>query len=599
MIATASSAWIADRRLLRLRTNIDEFASIVHARYLANGMLGGDSGGLAEGWLIPNMLITDVGWVSQYPPGHLVVLAIGELLGVAWLTGPVLLGVLVYFSSLSAARLLDGRPLEARLGAVLLALSPFMLVMGAGALSHLTAGAAISAGLYTALRARDGSVAWAVPTGLAMGLSVATRPWTGLVLGGVLTVGPWVQQWRESRDPPTSRLIRQVALWVLGGLPAAWFLGWYNTSVFGHPLRFGYVGLYGPSHHLGFHDDPWGYPYGPLTALGYSSADVIRFGGALLETPIPATVVVAATLIAARRLDRGLVMLALWAIVPILANAVYWFHEPRMLFESAPGWIWLAVVGIGMVFRSGPPVFRLATATGVALSFALAMGFFLPVRFASVGWTDEALHHVQVAADSRVGLGGQGGDSAQGSLVFVHTSWVERIVARLQASGMRNDSLQVALRRNDLCALHRYALARSGETRGELLPVDRTLDLEQTTEDRGALDAVGTPWGTRVARIQGVEWTEECAREVASDRAGVVALAPLLWQGDLPGMPTGDNTAHGRLFVRDYGPESNEAVLRMFPERRPMVLVPRAHGEAPTLQPYDSTMRRVWEGAAS
>ena len=61
-----------------------------------------------------------------------------------------------------------------------------------------------------------------------------------------------------------------------------------------------------------------------------------------------------------------------------------------------------------------------------------------------------------------------------------------------------------------------------------------------------------------------------CVREASSDFQGVVGLPPLLWQGDLPGLP-----ASGALFVRDFGPERNARLIARFPDREPLLLESR------------------------
>lgn len=99
--------------------------------------------------------------------------------------------------------------------------------------------------------------------------------------------------------------------------------------------------------------------------------------------------------------------------------------------------------------------------------------------------------------------------------------------------------------------------------------------------------------GGTVIRIRtGESLTEECARELASDRFGTVALAPLLWQGDLPGDERG-----APMFVRDLGPDKNTLVRAAYPDRAPFVFVPRAAGAAPELVPYDEAMRVLWGGS--
>ena len=68
-----------------------------------------------------------------------------------------------------------------------------------------------------------------------------------------------------------------------------------------------------------------------------------------------------------------------------------------------------------------------------------------------------------------------------------------------------------------------------------------------------------------------------------------MALAPLLWQGDLPGL-NGD----GNLFVRDLGPEKNALILDAFPGRNAYVFVPKALEAPPELVAYAEAMEVLW-----
>lgn len=596
VVATSLAALIAHRVFLRLLTNVDEMTSIIHARYLAAGMWGGPVEGAAEAWLLPNMLVVDKGWISQYPPGHLLLMAAFERLGAPWLLGPVLLGLMVTFACLATHRLLHSRPIEVRVGALLLTLSPFLLLLGGGALSHLSAGSALAAAAYFGVRARDGRALWALVAGVATGVAVVCRPWTGLALAPVLTVGPWLYQAILARREAERRrgdraLVARVAWWILGGLPFAVLIAWTNLQLFGNPLQLGYEVLYGPAHQLGFHLDPWGYPYGLREAIAYTSADLVRFGVALLDTPVPLTLVVAATLLFGRRLPPGARVLALWALVPVAANALYWFHQPRMLFEAAPGWIYLAVVGVGLALRSAKPGVRAATLTAVAVSLAVGAWAFVPLRFAGHSWSDETLARITPPAVE--------GDAP--ALVFVHASWHERVAGRFQAAGMRNDSLQAVVRRNDMCAIDRYARVRNNESvAGYGSALDATVDETQTSELRAGLSPVATPGGVRVPRLEGAEWTPACERELAADRFGAVSLAPLIWQGALPGLDETDaHPSRQSMFVRDYGPERNRALLDRFPQRQAWVFTATGPDSAPRLVPYEEGMRVLWGAAGS
>ena len=78
-------------------------------------------------------------------------------------------------------------------------------------------------------------------------------------------------------------------------------------------------------------------------------------------------------------------------------------------------------------------------------------------------------------------------------------------------------------------------------------------------------------------------------REVRSDRNGAVALAPLIWQGDLPGIEEGRP-----MFVRDFGPEQNRRLLDAHPERQAFVFVPKDPSLPPEIVPYDEAMAQLW-----
>jgi len=601
-LATMLSATITTLLYRRLLTNVDEMTAVIHARYLAAGQWGGPVGDLAESWLLPNMLLVDEGWVSQYPIGHLALLGLGERLGAAWLVGPVLLGLMVGFSAAAFDRLLgEERRLEGRVAALLLALSPFVLLMGAGALSHVSAGAAGAAAAYFALRARSGSAAWALTAGAAMGVMVLSRPWTGLTLGTALTLGVW---WLGEESRSGGGWVRRVALWVVGGAPFALAFAWVNRRLFGSATRLGYEVLYGPSHRLGLHTDPWGFDYGLREALAYTSADLTQFGAGLLDAPLTVPVVAGAALALLPRLGRAGRIAALWALVPLAANALYWFHQPRMLFESAPGWTLLAVLGVAAVLRAAPRPYRVGALVAVGSALALAAVVFVPGRFSGSEWSPETLARIQIPDLPNVGLvnvadlpenaRALGGAAAEdrAPLVFVHASWNERVAARLQAAGVRGDSLQSLLRRNDHCALDRWArVARGLPVEAEGAELEATLDRTHTGAPRPDLEQVRLPGGVQVGRVSGTQWPPECARQIQADRFGAVSLAPLLWQGDLPGLEEGQP-----MFARDYGPEWNARVMERFPERTPWLFTPTEVDGPPQIVDYAEGMRVLWGG---
>jgi hypothetical protein len=198
-----------------------------------------------------------------------------------------------------------------------------------------------------------------------------------------------------------------------------------------------------------------------------------------------------------------------------------------------------------------------------------------PTRWGSYRWSEETLQRITGPSLPTEGP----------AIVFVHTSWNERLSARLQGpGGMRQDSVITVLRRNTNCGLHLYALAR--ETPGAPLP---EVDLEQVPGMPSDIERPPSPPGATLRTRAGEPFGIACRREVGADRFGAVALAPLLWQGDLPGLEEGRP-----LFVRDFGPEKNQRLLDAHPDRQPFVFVPKDPRLAPEIVPYDEAMAQLW-----
>ena len=79
MLATCASAAIAVAVFQRNPHNPDEMAQLLHARALGTGALALPVPDVPAAFLIMQTWVTDAGWVSQYPPGHTVLLAAGLL----------------------------------------------------------------------------------------------------------------------------------------------------------------------------------------------------------------------------------------------------------------------------------------------------------------------------------------------------------------------------------------------------------------------------------------------------------------------------------------------------------------------------------------
>ena len=369
---------------------VDALAQFVHARYFAAGMLGGPPGLPYEFWVSSNTLVTEQGWVSQYPPGHMLFLAAGFIVNATWLVCPLLMATAVFFTSLTAERLMPEDRVAARTGALLFAVSPFLPGLAAAFMSHVTVVALLAVAAYCAVRARDETWMWAPAAGLALGAAFATRSLSALVIGAVLTLGLWLSG-ACGRERPVEYLTVRFGSAALGALPIAIGVAAFNAVFFGGPFEFGYTAYLGPNHGLGYHPDPFGNSFGPIEGLAYTSSDLVALGYFLLRTPVSAVLVAGLYLVLARRLSGGTRLITAWALCLSVPYAAYWHHDlllgPRMISDAAPAWCLLAAVaGIGLVRispaerslfggRFSPRVF---VSAALVLSLLLGVGYFMP-----------------------------------------------------------------------------------------------------------------------------------------------------------------------------------------------------------------------------
>lgn len=163
-----------------------------------------------------------------YPTGvPLLVMGLSEVVG--WELGPGLaMGIhslLGLWLSYRLARALGLEAGWAGLGAVMLAVSPLYLFLSLHLMSDLPALVWVTAAVYLAWGSRDRP--WlALPAGLALGVAVLVRPTNLLALVPLgFALGVSFRRW---------------LLLVLGGLPAAVFLGAFNFAAYGRIVTTGY-----------------------------------------------------------------------------------------------------------------------------------------------------------------------------------------------------------------------------------------------------------------------------------------------------------------------------------------------------------------------
>lgn len=566
-------------------TSVDEMAQLLHARALRSGRLTIPLGESGAAWVVQNGVVTPDGWASIYPPFHTLLLAAGLGVGAPWLVGPASIGLATGLVTRSAERLVGVIP--GRAAGLLLMVSPFWLMLGSTHSSHAPAAAMLALVLWTALRAGEGGRGWALAVGAAIGLAVTTRPWMGLACSLAIVLTVWAPSLQRGASGPGSRHTAPLASFarhslavLLGGAPFALLLFWWNATLYGDAFRLGYTAAFGSAHGLGFHVDPWGNRYGVAEAVAYTAADLQQLGIHLFESPLPAIALIGCALLL-RPPRPGTGAFGAWAVAGVAANSVYWHHGiqfgPRMLFETLPAWVVLFTVAAASLISPstaergvertapGPRFTRWSVAVAIVAGLALAPSAVLrPGRSAQ---------DVEMPA-----LPGSP------AVVFVHGSWASRISSRLAAMGMRRDSIETALRRNDICVLDQYTRWRGAKAAGEPPP----LDLTPQSGTPPHLTSRALSRGNFVRVDPGSPTDARCAREAWSDRLGVRELEVLAWR--YPHL-----SGHGVQAARDLGPTDNLGVLRST-DARAYVFIDGDDG--PLLLEYAEGMELLWGGAA-
>jgi 4-amino-4-deoxy-L-arabinose transferase-like glycosyltransferase len=337
--AAAAFAFVASVALAviafaRQPQDADEVAHLFHAKILASGRLALPPDANPEFFAMDDMI--DWGrWYSHFPVGGPAVLVPGVMSGFAWVVNP-LLTALAVIGVYTFARRAYGEAV-ARTAAVLFALAPFVLFMGASYMNHTATIVLVTVALtqlaiwVSAERQRELDRSAAL-LGLTLGLAFIIRPVDALALAAVIGVMQLVELRRDGGR------IRSLLFQIAAGMIPVLVLFYVNARTTGAPLRLGYEVLYGTAHQLGFHDDPYGVPFTPARALGLLSKYLLQLNAVLFEWPLPALGLLAAGLLVLRRPSRWDYLLIGSFAAQAIAYSLYWgdgmFRGPRYLFTA-------------------------------------------------------------------------------------------------------------------------------------------------------------------------------------------------------------------------------------------------------------------------
>lgn len=242
----------------------DESVYLFEAQTLLQGRLVNPPPELAPFYKNQFIVINEHGWYGQYPIGHPLVLALGELLHARAVIMPLIGACSTWLLFLIGARLFD--PKRAVLAACLLALSPQFVWTHGTLLSQPSCVFFILLGMWSLLQLQDTNrLRWAWLSGFAWGFAVLVRPMPGVLVVAAAALSYLVAQLRGGAKWP--RLLLQLSAALPGLALGAAGIGLANYVQSGNPFVSGYETLQGGT-----------------GALSNRAGDISNsFGGALLR----------------------------------------------------------------------------------------------------------------------------------------------------------------------------------------------------------------------------------------------------------------------------------------------------------------------------
>ncbi len=343
----------------------DSIAQLFQAKVFALGMMAAPAPSDPRFFERLYLVVERGIWYAIYPPGHSLLLTLSVLAGMADWLNPLVTALIVPLYFGLAWRF--ATPFPARLGCVLLALSPFFLMMGSEYMNHppcllflLLAIAGLFAPGEPVVSKR--LALFGLASGLASGFAYLIRPLTALAVLSITAVG-YVIRWRKQ----PRRIVLTGLMMAVGIAPPLIFYLMYNARTTGSPWLVGYV-HYFDANPMGFGGKPWGpHPLGPPVPAGVHhnpmrglANTICNFNGLnsfLFGWPIPSLTLAFLLFIPGFTRNR-----ADWFCVAVIGMvaAVYFFYfyqdycfGPRFFYETIPGWIFLTARGIEEIHRKG------------------------------------------------------------------------------------------------------------------------------------------------------------------------------------------------------------------------------------------------------
>jgi hypothetical protein len=340
-----AAALVTTRLYHQLPHILDSVSYTFQAGLFASGQLSLAAPPLPDAFKGPFEVLWQGRIFSQYPPGAPAAYALGSLVGLEWLVGPVACLVLIGATAWSARTLFGTACGLAVL--VLGVLSPFVLFQAGSFLSHPIAGALLAAALAAFVAADRGrSTHWYAVSGALLGAAFVTRE-----AASVLFALPLATRLLTTRR--WQAVVRISAF----GLPFVLAYLLYNVRETGSAFLLPRT-LFDPSDHFGFGDGV-GFHTRHTLAAGLANTDelltVLQFD-AFGWPPLFAFGLIGVRFLFGRVRSWDLLAAGGW-LAFVVACAAYFYHGialgPRYYFEAMPWLLLLAGRGVQMLITLG------------------------------------------------------------------------------------------------------------------------------------------------------------------------------------------------------------------------------------------------------
>ncbi len=432
---------------------IDTIVQLFQAKIFASGLVYAPAPPLPGFFATQHMLFDEGRWYSQYAPLHSIFLAVGETLHATWLPCLVLSISSAFLMRAFCVQVYGQR--QAAISAILFCLSPFVIFMSASYMNHITSLFLAALFLFAWGRwERDRAPGYAALLGLALGLGFSTRSLDFIALALVFALF-------EAKSLLSPAHLRSSICMSLAGFLGALPYFLYNRLTTGDYLLPGFVKLWGKSHELGFHQDPWGEMHTPLRGLLNQLISINQINEFLFETPFPILVIVGVAIffgLGHEKWEKRLV--ACFFSVPVL-YVFYWHRDsflgPRYLYVTLPFLIPLLALAwqrlydlcdsktfglAGVLKPVGVRSFLVMLLTVCAI-YSVLIG--IPIRARIYATSLESMKVDIVKEAKAAGI--------QTGIIFVATSLGGRLISNLRELGVPASIIETAYRAVDHCEL--------------------------------------------------------------------------------------------------------------------------------------------------